>query len=288
VCMPLSHQLEEFRAVGLAGPFGDDELSIGAMKFYADGSLIAGTAVFAEPYGEHGEFDGLMLHPDDELEELLTTAHNDGWQVGVHVQGDRAMTTVVDILERAIARAPRDHRHRLEHAGYPTPKLIERIASLGIITVNQPNFLHDSGDEFLSRLGARAHGLQPLRRELDAGVTVVLSSDSDVSSYRPLETIRNAIARRTASGAPIGMDQAITLEEALRAHTISGAYALRMEDRIGSLEPGKLADVAVVDGDVERTPVAEIGSLDVWMTMVGGEVRQAAEPALRSELAGDR
>ena len=69
VCMPLSHQLEEFRAVGLAGPFGDDELSIGAMKFYADGSLIAGTAVFSEPYGERGEFDGLMLHPDDELED---------------------------------------------------------------------------------------------------------------------------------------------------------------------------------------------------------------------------
>jgi predicted amidohydrolase YtcJ len=286
VCMPLSHQLEEFRAVGLAGPFGEDELSIGAMKFYADGSLIAGTAVFAEAYGEHGEFDGLMLHPDDELEELLTAAHLDGWQVGVHVQGDRAMATVLDVLERAIARAPRDHRHRLEHAGYPTPELIDRIAALGIITVNQPNFLHDSGDEFLSRLGARAHGLQPLRKELDAGITVVLSSDSDVSSYRPLETIRNAIARRTLSGAEIGADQALTLEEALRAHTISGAYALRMEDSIGSLEPGKLADVAVVDGDLERTPMAEIASLGVWMTMVGGEVRHAVEAALRAEMDG--
>ena len=286
VCMPLSHQLEDFRSVGLAGPFGNDQLSIGAMKFYADGSLIAGTAVFSEPYGEHGEFEGLMLHPNDELEELLTAAHLDGWQVGVHVQGDRAMTTVVEILERAIARAPRDHRHRLEHAGYPTPELIERIASLGIITVNQPNFLHDSGDEFLSRLGARAHGLQPLRRELDAGIMIVLSSDSDVSSYRPLETIRNAIARRTVSGEPIGMDQALTLDEAIRAHTISGAYALRMEDRIGSLEPGKLADVAVVDGDLERTPVEEIPSLGVWMTMVGGEVRHATEPALRTEMDG--
>jgi predicted amidohydrolase YtcJ len=277
VCMPLSHQLEEFRAVGLAGPFGDDELSIGAMKFYADGSLIAGTAVFSEAYGEHGEFEGLMLHSDDELEELLTAAHLDGWQVGVHVQGDRAMTTVLDILELAIARAPRDHRHRLEHAGYPTPELIERIASLGIIAVNQPNFLHDSGDEFLSRLGARAHGLQPLRSELDAGITVVLSSDSDVSSYEPLETIRNAIARRTLSGAEIGADQALTLEEALRAHTISAAYALRMEDRIGSLEAGKLADITVIDGDLEQTPVEEIASLGIWMTMVGGRPRHAAE-----------
>jgi predicted amidohydrolase YtcJ len=194
------------------------------------------------------------------------------------------MTTVVDVLEGAIARAPRDHRHRLEHAGYPTPALIERIASLGIITVNQPNFLHDSGDEFLHRLGARAHGLQPLRTELDARITVVLSSDSDVSSYNPLETIRNAIARRTASGEPIGADQAITLEEALRAHTISAAYALRMEDRIGSLEAGKLADITVIDGDIENTPLDEIASLGIWMTMIAGRPRHAADPtAIQSD-----
>jgi predicted amidohydrolase YtcJ len=279
VCMPLSHQLKEYRSIGLSGPFGDDELSIGAMKFYADGSLIAGTAAFSEPYGEEGQFAGLLFHSDAELEELMTAAHVDGWQIGVHVQGDRAMATVVDILERAVRGAPRDHRHRLEHAGYPTPKLIERIAALGLITVNQPNYLHDSGDEFLPRLGARAHGLLPLRAELDAGITVVLSSDSDVTTYRPLDTIRAAIERRTASGAAIGSDQALTLEESIRAHTISAAYALRMEDRIGSIESGKLADVTVIDGDLEATPVEEIPSLGIWLTLVGGRVRHAAEPA---------
>jgi predicted amidohydrolase YtcJ len=279
VCMPLSHQLEEYRSIGLTGPFGDDELSIGAMKFYADGSLISGTAAFSEPYGEHGEFAGLMFHAPDALEEMISAAHLGGWQVGVHVQGDRAMTTVVDALENAIRLAPRDHRHRLEHAGYPTPELIRRIAELDLITINQPNYLHDSGDEFLSRLGTRAHGLQPLRAELDAGVTVVLSSDSDVTSYRPLDTIRAAIERRTSSGAAIGSDQALTLEESIRAHTISAAYALRMEDRIGSIEVGKLADVTVIDGDLEATPVEEIPSLGIWLTLVGGRARHAAEPA---------
>jgi predicted amidohydrolase YtcJ len=279
VCMPLSHQLEEYRSIGLTGPFGDDELSIGAMKFYADGSLISGTAAFSEPYGEHGEFAGLMFHAPDALEEMISAAHLGGWQVGVHVQGDRAMTTVVDALENAIRLAPRDHRHRLEHAGYPTPELIRRIAELDLITINQPNYLHDSGNEFLSRLGTRAHGLQPLRAELDAGVTVVLSSDSDVTSYRPLDTIRAAIERRTSSGAAIGSDQALTLEESIRAHTISAAYALRMEDRIGSIEVGKLADVTVIDGDLEATPVEEIPSLGIWLTLVGGRARHAAEPA---------
>jgi hypothetical protein len=277
VCMPLSHQLDGYLSIGLAGPFGDDRLSIGAMKFYADGSLIGGTASFAEPYGANGEFEGSMYWSPSELASMIEAAHGAGWQVGVHVQGDRAMTAVLDALEAAVRRAPRDHRHRLEHAGYPTPALIERIARLGAITVNQPNYLRDSGDEFLARLGDRAHGLQPLRDELDAGITVVLSSDSDVTSYRPLDTIGAAIARRTLSGTAIGSDQALTLDEALRAHTIAAAYALRMEDRLGSIEPGKLADVVVVDGDLARAPADEIPALGIWLTLMDGRVRHAKD-----------
>ena len=277
VCMPLSHQLEAFGSLGLAGPFGDDRLSLGAMKFYADGSLIGGTAAFVEPYGEDGEFEGSLYWSPQELREMIVAAHGDGWQVGVHVQGDRAMTAVLEALEAAVTSAPRDHRHRLEHAGYPTTALIGRIAALRAITINQPNYLHDSGDEFLARLGERAHGLQPLRDELDAGITVVLSSDSDVTSFRPLDTIRAAIERRTSSGAPIGVSQALTLEEALRAHTISAAYALRMEDRIGSIEVGKLADVTVVDGDLEGAPIEALSTFDSWLTLIDGRIEHARD-----------
>jgi predicted amidohydrolase YtcJ len=157
--------------------------------------------------------------------------------------------------------------------------LIQRIASLGLITVNQPNYLRDSGDEFLVDLGPRAHGLQPLRAELEAGIAVVLSSDSDVTSYRPLDSIKASMARRTVAGAEIGSDQALTLEEALIAHTATAAYALRMEDRIGSFEAGKLADVVVIDGDLETTLVEDLSSLDIWLTMLGGRVRHAMDLA---------
>lgn len=278
VCMPLSNQLEELLSLGLAGPFGDDHLSIGAMKFYADGSLIGGTAAFVEPYGENGELTGSMYWSPVELREIITAAHVGGWQVGVHVQGDSAMAAVLDALEFAVAAAPRDHRHRLEHAGYATPELIQRIARLGALTINQPNYLRDSGDEFLARLGERAHGLQPLRDELVAGITVVLSSDSDVTSYRPLDTIRSSIERRTRAGEPIGEAQALTLEEALRAHTISAAYALRMEDRIGSIEAGKLADIVVVDGDLTSASPDEISRFDIWLTMLDGRIEHAGDP----------
>jgi predicted amidohydrolase YtcJ len=272
VCMPLSHQLDTYRSLGLAGPFGDDHLRIGAMKLYADGSLIGGTAAFREPYGADGEFEGLMYHDPAELQELIVAAHLAGWQIGVHVQGDRAMAAVLDGIEAAAEREPREHRHRLEHAGYPTPDIIDRIAADEVITVNQPSYLVDSGDDFLSRLGQRPHGLQPLRTALDAGITVVLSSDSDVASYRPLDTIQAAVTRRTLSGAPIGADRALTVEQAVRAHTISAAYALFAEDSLGSIEAGKLADVTVIDGDLFATPSDEIGDLAVWMTVLDGRI----------------
>lgn len=278
VCMPLSHQLDEYLSIGLAGPFGNDLLRLGAMKFYADGSLIGGTAAFDVPYGERGELPGSLYWQPEELREMIVAAHVGGWQVGVHAQGDRAIEVALDAIDAAVRAQPReDHRHRLEHAGYPTGEQVRRIAQLGVITVNQPRYLHDSGDEFLSRLGKRAHGLQPLRDEIEAGVTVVLSSDSDVASYRPLEVIASAIARRTRSGEPIGADQALTLEEALFAYTIDAAFALRLEDRLGSLERGKCADLVVIDGDLEATPTAEIASLGIWKTFLGGRPAYEAD-----------
>jgi len=280
VCMPLSHQLDGYRAVGLAGPFGDDLLRLGAMKFYADGSLIGGTAAFDEPYGERGELPGSLYWQPEELVEMIVAAHVAGWQVGVHAQGDRAIEMVLDAIDAAVRAQPRDdHRHRVEHAGYPTAEQVRRMAKLGMITVNQPRYLYDSGDEFLSRLGDRAHGLQPLRAELEAGITVVLSSDSDVATYRPLEVIASAIARRTLRGAPIGRDQALTLEEALFAYTIDAAFALRLEDRLGSLEPGKSADLVVIDGDLETASADELTDLGVWKTFVGGRPAYEADEA---------
>ncbi len=278
VCMPLSHQLEAYAGIGLAGPFGDDRLWLGPMKLYADGSLIGGTAAFSEPYGERGEFAGSLYHEPEELRELIVRAHALGWRVGVHTQGDRAMGIVLDAFEAAQRAHPReDPRFRIEHAGYPTPEQLRRMAELGVVTVNQPRYLVDSGDEFLVRLGQRAHRLQPLREELELGIHVVLSSDSDVASYRPLDTIAAAVARRTLAGRPIGADQALTVEEAIRAHTIEAAFAIGAEDRLGSIEPGKLADLVVLDRDPFGEPPEAIAGIGVWMTLLAGQVAHRAD-----------
>lgn len=273
VCMPLSHQLDSYQSIGMTGPFGDDWLSIGAMKFYADGSLIGGTAAFSTPYGEHGEFPGSLYWEPEAFQAAISRAHRSGWQIGVHAQGDRAIAMTLDALGAAGAAHPRrDPRHRIEHAGFPSPDQIAQMAELGVVTVNQPTYLHDSGDEFLVRLGERADRLLPLREEVDRGVTVVLSSDSDVASFRPLDTITNAVLRRTAGGSVIGRNQRLSVLEALEAHTAAAAFALRRECDIGSIEPGKLADLVVLEQDLVDLPPSDISEVRVWMTVIDGTI----------------
>lgn len=273
VGMPLSHDLERLTAVGLAGPFGDDRLRIGAMKFYSDGTLLGGTALFSVPYGEHGEFAGSSYHDPGRLAGLVRRAAEQGWQVGIHTQGDLAMDHTMAAIREAVKAAGDDARPRVEHCGYPTASHVKEFADHGVIPVNQPNFLHDSGTDFVRRLGPeRAHRLQPIREELDAGLRPVLSSDSFVSSLRPMETIANAVLRRTREGTDIGAEQAMTVDEALRAHTADAAYALGMEDRIGTLAPGYLADVTVLDADLRAAADRDLNAVNAWLTVLDGRV----------------
>jgi predicted amidohydrolase YtcJ len=269
--MPLSHQLDEFERLGLTGPFGDEHLSIGHLKVYADGSLTGGTAAFSPGAGAQGQ-DASYFHGPDELIALIERASTLGWRVGVHAQGDEAIGHVLTGFERGLAASPlADPRPRIEHAGMPTGAGVQRMAGLGVITVNQPSYLFDFGDEYSESLGDLVHDLQPWRDELEAGVRVVISSDSDVSSYRPLTTIAHAMQRRTMGGEVLGDRHRLSLDEALFAHTIDAAYAVGLDDRIGSLEPGKAADLTWLGKDLRPLGPDEVSDVDVVASFVNGD-----------------
>jgi predicted amidohydrolase YtcJ len=273
--MPISSQLDAFEDLGVAGRFGDDRLAIGPMKFYADGALTGGTAAFTTPYGPAGEFTGsLYWGSDAAFRDAIVRAHASGWQIGVHAQGDRAIDRVLDAYEAALTAHPRDdHRHRIEHCGGPRPDQVARLAELGVIVVGQPRYFWDAGDGWLAAFDPeRAHRLQPYREMLDAGVRFALSSDAPVASHRPMDTIASAVLRTTVSGAVIGSDQALAVDEAVRACTAGAAASYFADDRLGTLEVGTLADVVVLDRDLFATPPATIGDVAVDMTIVGGEV----------------
>lgn len=271
VCMPLSHQLNLYREAGLTGPFGDDLLSIGHLKIYADGTLTGGTAAFSEGLGVRSQ-TGSWYHEPDDLRDLIVAAWADGWRIGVHAQGDAAIGAVLDGFDAAAAAHPRpDARPRIEHAGFPGPRGISRMAALGVIAVTQPTYLADFGDEYLASVGDIGHDLQPWRDLLDAGVRVVISSDSDVTTYRPLAAVANAMRRTSNAGTSIGERHRLTLEEALFAHTSDAAYAVGMEHRVGSLDPGTLADITIVAGDIREMDPRAIADAPIRAVHLSGE-----------------
>ncbi|HXG27214.1 MAG TPA: amidohydrolase [Candidatus Binatia bacterium] len=272
VAMPLSHQLEALVEVGLAGPFGDDRLGIGAMKFYTDGAITAGTAKFSGGLGPT-RAAGTFYHEREAFRSLIRRAHEAGWQLAVHTMGDLAYELLLGALEDAFrARPDEDPRPRVEHGTYPTPAQQRRMAALGVIPVTQPGSIRELGNVWKVQLGERIHEATPMRAWLDLGIRPVISSDAFVQSYRPLDTISAATWRMTPDGTRVGPHHELSVEEAVRAHTLDAARALRLEDRVGSLEVGKLADIAVVDGDLLAAEPARIGELPIWLTIQDGQI----------------
>jgi predicted amidohydrolase YtcJ len=201
-------------------------------------------------------------------------AHAAGWQIAVHAIGDRGIEMVLDAYERALTAHPRaDHRHRIEHCGILRPDLIARIARLGVVVVTQPIFITEYGDSFIRHLGEeRAALTYPFWSLLNAGIPMVFSSDCPVSAFEPLKSIQVSVTERTGSGAEYAPAEAITVNDALHAYTVAGAFVTFEEHSKGSIAPGMLADFAVLDRDPRHAVPNEIADIPVAMTWIGGEL----------------
>ncbi|MET9121126.1 amidohydrolase [Streptomyces sp. NPDC004528] len=263
--------------LGLRTGFGDAWLSVGALKVYTDGGMMARTAALGAPY-EGLDHAGQLQDDPESLARTIVDGHLAGWQLAVHAIGDRAVDVTLDAIERAQRiRARPDARHRVEHAGLVRPDQLARFARLGVIAVVQPNFLRSFGDDYAAVMGARrAPWLYRGRGFLEHGVTLVGSSDRPVTDGSPLRGVQFMVERASASGRVIGPDEGITVDEALRAYTVGGAFACRWEESAGSLSPGKRADLVVLGDDPRSVETSRIGAIEVVATFVDGRETAAA------------
>ncbi len=256
---------------------GDDWLHIGGLKGFADGSLGSHTAAFLQPYTDAPNDTGLLVTPTDSLYEWGAAADKAGLQLIVHAIGDRAIRNQLNIYERIEKEnGARDRRFRIEHAQHIAPSDIPRFAALHVIASMQPYHAIDDGRWAEKEIGhERAKTSYAWKSLLDSGARLAFGSDWDVAPPTPLEGIYAATTRRTTDGKNPGgwiPEQAIGVEDALRAYTSGGAYAMFADSSRGTLEPGKLADLTVIDRDITKIPPAEIKDAHVVMTIVGGKV----------------
>ena len=259
--------------LGLRTGLGDSRLSVGALKIYTDGGMMARTAALTEPYAG-GSNCGLLQRDADELIGAMVDGHAAGWQLAVHAIGDRALDVVLDGIEQAQRTRPRpDARHRVEHAGLVRPDQLRRMAALAVTAVIQPTFLYAYGDDYAAILGPeRARFLYRGRSFLDAGVRVVGSSDRPVADGAPLRAIAFMADRRSCSGQVIGPGEELTVTEALEAYTVHAAWACGAERWVGTITPGKQADFVVLAEDPRQLPPDRIPDIEIRATLVGGEV----------------
>ncbi|MFD5700490.1 amidohydrolase [Streptomyces lasiicapitis] len=263
--------------LGLRTGFGDGRLSLGALKVFTDGGMMARTAALTDPY-VGSDSNGQLQMDADRLKDTIVAGHRAGWQLAVHAIGDRAVDVALDGLEAAQRARPRpDARHRVEHAGLVRPDQLRRFAELGITAVVQPSFLRYFGDDYATIMGAkRAPWLYRGRGFLDHGVRLVGSSDRPVANGAPLRAIQFMVERASASGAVIGPEEGIDVDAALRAYTTDAAYACHWEDSAGSITPGKRADLVVLGDDPRRVDPSRIGDIEVVRTFLEGEEAESA------------
>ncbi|MDI5982123.1 amidohydrolase [Amycolatopsis magusensis] len=281
----LSHLLDQALEMGLHGAFGNSHLSFAGIKFYADGTLGGWTAYFPDGYVGDPCRTGQLYHEPADYTALIEKAHAAGLQTATHAQSPAAIGMVLDALESAQRRHPRDDaRHRIEHCGLPSPQQIHRMAALGVHPVNQPQHYYNWGEGVTDAVGTPGERFNPLGEFQAAGVPVTLSSDAPVAEPNPLEAIQTAVTRVTRRGHRLGGDELlIDARSAVAAHTIAGARALGRERDLGSITPGKRADFVLLAENPLTTEPGAIADIRVLATWVGGEVhhRHAAQESAR-------
>ena len=249
-------------------------LTVRAVKMYADGALGSRGASLLAPYTDDASNTGLLLSKPEHMLAVARRARAAGYQANTHAIGDHGVRNVIDAYEQAGA-TPAD-RFRIEHLQVVAPSDFPRLAQHGIIASMQPTHATSDMPWAEDRLGPeRIKGAYAWRTVFRSGARLALGSDFPVEDVNPFFGIYSAVTRQNQQGIPAGgwyPDQKLTLPEAIRGFTSDAAYAAFEESSRGTIEPGKLADLTIVEGNLYAAPPSQLFATKVRYTVVGGEV----------------
>ena len=275
-------RIEEAIALGLRTGLGDERLRIGHLKYFADGGMGARTAWMLEPYLD-AEY-GMPLGSMAELGKKIAAAEEAGLAVMVHAIGDRANREVITILEElAKLRSEAKERsfmppllpHRIEHTQMIRSEDIQRLAKLKVAACVQPHNMILDINMIDESVGPRGRWTYAYQEMIDAGIPVLLSSDAPVCDPSPLVGIHAAVTRQRRDGTPVGgwyPEQRISVEDAVRGYTTLPAAFYGQSPEMGTLTPGKRADITVIDRDIFQVDPMKIADARVEMTVFDGRI----------------
>ena len=259
------------RDAGVRTGFGDDRLRVGGIKLVADGAIATRTAHLSEPYVGSDDDCGILAMSPPEMDEWAMAVHSAGFQVCVHANGDATIDMVLTAYEKAQAAFPRRGiRHRLEHCTVVNPDLLRRMKALGCVATPFCTYVYYHGEKLPFYGDERASWMFAQRSFIDAGIISTGATDYPPGPFEPLLGIQSCVTRADSTGRVWGPEQRISVEEALRLYTLHGAYASFEEDRKGSIEAGKLADLVVLGEDPTAVDPLAIKDIPVLRTVVGG------------------
>ena len=268
------HQFPELEKLGIYRGLGDDWLKMCGLKFFFDGAISARTAAVSEPYLDKPDFYGVFATTREIATKTIMDAYAEGYRISAHANGDSAIEMYLDIMEEAQAKYPRDDpRNRDIHCTVINPDIVQRIKKLGMLPTIFGPYVYYHGDKLIPSFGEeRLERMFAARSFLDAGVMLSAHSDHPCAPFPPLMALHGLVNRTTKAGKPIGQSQKISVMEALKLYTINAAYQSFDENELGSLEPGKLADMLILGEDILTIDTDKIIDIKIEKTIIGGKI----------------
>jgi predicted amidohydrolase YtcJ len=270
---------------------GDEWVKIARLKIILDGGILTGTAYLQEPWGDKAreifgikdpDYRGVLNYTREDLLAIVTAANEFNWSFTAHSTGGGGVDLLLDVYgEVNRLKSIKERRFSIIHGNFFSEKAIKQMVELGVYADMQPAWFYKDADAMKYILGEkRIQTFLPYRSLFDAGVIVNGGSDhmvkwdanSSINPYNPFLAMWTAVTRTTEHGTVIMPSEAITREEALKMYTINNAYSTFEESLKGSIEPGKLADMAVLTDDILNCPVDKIKDIESLMTILGGQI----------------